>query len=639
METRISRAANATELVLSITAPSVPRLPCDVVFVIDRSGSMGSDATPGLDESERDGVTILDLTSSLIKVWIECLGDEDRVGVVTFDERATVTYPMAYMTPSKKLTACSRLDSVRVSGGTQIWSGIQLGLETMRQADIPKKRNRCVLVFTDGLDVKKPLRGNMHELQSWVEANAECRFAMHTVGFGNELDSRELHEMADLMNGTFSHIPEATTAGTILINRCATELAQHGSNLCVSVTKSDGTVVSSTHGAIRIGQTRTFPIGSDAARVEVSFFDGAARQSTQVDMTVVESDVAAKCAVMCAVKSDLVATLRHVIETLESSSLAWALPYCAQQFAGFRARCELLLDADVPYVAGCIADVKDQLHKSVETEKWVTSWGLHYLRSFLHATTHEVVNNFRDHSVQHFASPAFLALQAHCEKVFLAAPLIPKKMPAPLARSSSGSVPRSVTRLPVALPANAQQARYYDQGGGCFSPDARIYMHDWIARPIGALRKGDQVRCSGGRIARVVCVVFSSGYFEMVSVDGFTLTPTHPVLGPAMEWVYPRDLYPRDLSASRSESTRVVNLLLDGVHEVIGAGTGSMLVCCTLAHGLRGPVVGHAYLGTDAVARELKCLPGFEEGHVEATFTRTGGHITGVIAAADFFFE
>ena len=625
METRVSRAVNGTELVLSIAAPSVPRLPCDVLFVIDRSGSMDSDATAGLEESERDGVTILDLTSSLIKVWVACLGAEDRVGVVTFDERATVTYPMAYMTPAKKVTACSRLDSVRPSGGTQIWSGIHLGLETMRLADAAGKRNRCVLVFTDGLDVTKPLRGNMHELQRWVDANAECRFAMHTVGFGNALDSRELYAMAEVMNGTFSHIPEATTAGTILINRCATELALYGSGLCVSVTKSDGTVVSSTHGAIRIGQTRTFPIGSDAARVDVSFFDGAARQSAQVDMNVTESEA---LGVACAVKSDLVATLKHVIETCESSSLAWALPYCAQQLAGFRARCELLMasaSADVPYVAGCIADVKDQLHKAVETEKWLSSWGMHYLRSFLHATTHEVVNNFRDKSVQHFASPAFLALQAHCESVFLAAPLIPKKAPVPLARSSSGSVPRSV---PVAVSANAHQARYYDQSGGCFSPDARIHMHDGSVGPIGALRKGDEVACSGGRSARVVCVVVSSGHFEMVSVDGFTLTPTHPVLDSKCEWAYPKDL-----SASRSEATRVVNVLLDGVHEVIGAGRQSKLVCCTLAHGLRGPVVGHAYLGTDAVARDLELLPGFEDGVVEATFTRTGAHITGVSAA------
>lgn len=619
METRVSRAVNDTELVLSVTAPSVPRLPCDVTFVIDKSGSMDTDATAGLPESERDGVTILDLVGSLIKVWIGCLGDEDRVGVVTFDERATVTYPMAYMTPANKRTACSRLDSVRPSGGTQIWSGIKLGLETMRQAEAAKKRSRCVLVLTDGLDVTKPLRGNMHELRSWVEANADFRFAMHTVGFGNALDSRELHAMAEVMNGTFSHIPEATTAGTILINRCATELAQYGSSLCVSVTKSDGTVVTSKHGAIRIGQTRTFPIGADAARVDVSFFDGAARQSAQVDMSVVESEAVA---LACAAKSDLVATLKHVIETLESSSLAWALPYCAQQFTGFRARCEVIT-ADVPYVAGCIADVKGQLHMSVDNEKWLSSWGKHYLRSFLDATTHEVVSNFRDKSVQLFASPAFLALQAHCESVFLAAPLIPKKVPLTRAHSYSAPVP-----APRALSAATQQARYYAQSGGCFSPDARVYMHDGSVRPIGALRKGDEVACSGGRSARVVCLVFSSGHFEMVSVDGFTLTPTHPVLGPEMEWAYPRDL-----SASRSEATRVVNVLLDGVHEVIGAGRQSKLVCCTLAHGLRGPVVGHAFLGTDAVANELKCLPGFEDGAVEATFTRTGEHITGVSAA------
>ena len=108
METRISRAVNGTDLVLSVTAPSVPRFPMDVIFATDKSGSMDADATAGLPESERDGLTVSNLVGSLIKVWIGSLGDEDRVGVVTFDERATVTYPMACTTPANKRTACGR---------------------------------------------------------------------------------------------------------------------------------------------------------------------------------------------------------------------------------------------------------------------------------------------------------------------------------------------------------------------------------------------------------------------------------------------------------------------------------------------------------------------------------------------------
>ncbi len=82
------------------------------------------------------------------------------------------------------------------------------------------------------------------------------------------------------------------------------------------------------------------------------------------------------------------------------------------------------------------------------------------------------------------------------------------------------------------------------------------------------------------------------------------------------------------------DDCQVVNLVLDEIHEVVGAcGDAGWIVCCTLAHGLREPVVDHGYLGTDAVLRDLERLPGFEDGRVDATFTRGGAHITGVRAS------
>jgi Mg-chelatase subunit ChlD len=608
-------------LALRLTAPSVKRIPCDIVFVIDKSGSTESDATPGLEEAERDGIAVLELIVHLLKITVQYLDERDRVAVVQFDERASVKFPMAFMTPGGKATVCSRLGSIQSSGGTQIWSGIHLGLETLRAADrVDGPRSRSVLVLTDGLDVTKPLRGNMHELRQWIDANAAMSRAvsMHTVGFGNALDSRELFEMASALGGTFSHIPDASTAGTILINRCATELATFATGLRVAVTKTDGTVATAELGSIRTGQTRVVPCG-DVARIDVSFFNGLEHESLRVDVSTVEED--APSVEACMVKADLLGTLRHVVDTCESSSLAWALPYCAQQLAQFRARSELVTGS--PYVEACVADVKDQLHKAVENEKWHAAWGMHYLRSYLHATAHEMVSNFRDKAVQFYASPSFKELQEQCERVFVSTPPIPKRPPvrraAPCAQQQR-----------AAAPVVSYQDRYYGAGdGGCFCPDARIRMSDGSERAIGTLRKGDLVACSGGLRAAVLCVVWSFGHFEMVSIGGFTLTATHPVLDPdAMlrAWVFPKDL-PAPI---RSVSTRVVNLVLDSNHEIIGAGG---LVCCTLGHGLREPVVEHDYLGTDRVVRDLEGLPGFTDGLVEVAFTRAagpGGGITGV---------
>jgi hypothetical protein len=629
LHTRLSVATETDGLrpraALSITAPEEP-IPVSIVFAIDRSGSTSSDATPGLPEGERDGVTILDLTVNSIKVGIKSLRKDDRVAVVKFDERATIVYPMSPMTDANKRTVLGRLDSINSDGGTQIWSGIRLSLETMLSdlVDITDNgaRSRSILVFTDGIDITKPLRGNIYELSKWIDANQEAsaRFSMHTVGFGAELDSKELHQMAGMLGGRFSHIPEATTAGTILVNFMATELSTFGTNLRVTTTKTDGTVVTSRLGAIRAGQTRTVPVSDPqgVASIEVSFLRGAAA-SVAVDMAAQIDDASV---LACLVKFDLVETLRHVVETCESSSMAWALPYCAQQFAQFRARNE---NFSVPFVQACVADVKDQLHKAVENEKWHRAWGLHYMRSYMDATEHEVVSNFRDKAVQLYGSTPFKAIQARCEAVFLAEPPIPKKKPV-TTRTSAASSTASTRALA------SYQARYYDvdnRGSGCFCPESLIQMLDGSVKPVGTLRKGDMVACTGGLGAAVRCLVWSSGTFTMVSVGGFTLTPTHPVLDPdAMlrEWVFPKDL---PSASAAPDSSRVVNLVLDSNHEIIGAsgagGVSGALVCCTLGHGFREPVVEHSFLGTEKVIDALKEVPGFEEGSVEVTFTRSSG--------------
>jgi hypothetical protein len=36
--------------------------------------------------------------------------------------------------------------------------------------------------------------------------------------------------------------------------------------------------------------------------------------------------------------------------------------------------------------------------------------------------------------------------------------------------------------------------------------------------------------------------------------------------------------------------------------------------CCTLAHGLQGPVIEHPFFGTEAVIDDLKLCPGWSVG-------------------------
>jgi len=619
--------------VLCISAPEDGKsLPQKTVIVIDYSGSMSFDATPDLPESERDGISILMLIIHCVKVMIGSYSKKDSVAIVCFNEDAKLYFPMTKMTDSNKNKLLSKLDSITAGGSTRIWSGIKMGLDTLKNSfQVNEQCNQSIMVFTDGKDesANKPLRGNIYELDGFIRANSDwCNtITMNTVGFGNKLDSKELFEMAERLNGTFSHIPESSTAGTIMINRLATDITTYGNNIRVIATMKDGSVSSTNFGSICVGQNRTHPIChslDDIQKIEVYMFNGSTHVVTQVDLTDVTEDK--KTVFECWAKLDLIKTIEHNIDTIQTTSPTVSLPYCTVQFANFRKRNEM--NNSYPYIQGCLEDVDDQLRKAVEKEKWCAAWGLHYLRSYLHTTKREIVNNFRDKAIQHFASKRFTDLQTDCEKIFLATPPIPKKQPVARANTYT-STPRLNPTIDTSTSSSntSFEQRYF---GGCFNPDSSILMADGSVKYIGHVRKGDLVSCGDERVATVRCVTFSTGIFEMVDIDGFSLTSTHPIrsLDPEEDkWVYPKDI-----SSNHYEYDQVINFLLDKHHEIVGVRSESLtpIRCCTLAHGLKGEIIEHDYLGTDKVAHDLEQIPGFNYGFLRISFTRENEYISGV---------
>lgn len=86
-------------LIVSVKPPQFPasglnRATCDIILVIDVSGSMSSAApVPDVgDGSDREsaGLSVLDLVKHASKTILETLGSSDRLGIVTFSDDAEV---------------------------------------------------------------------------------------------------------------------------------------------------------------------------------------------------------------------------------------------------------------------------------------------------------------------------------------------------------------------------------------------------------------------------------------------------------------------------------------------------------------------------------------------------------------------
>ena len=69
------------------------------------------------------------------------------------------------------------------------------------------------MLFTDGQPNRSPPGG---EIEALKRLNTKC--PIHTFGFGYNLNSHLLYEMAKISSGMNCFIPDATFVGTVFVN-------------------------------------------------------------------------------------------------------------------------------------------------------------------------------------------------------------------------------------------------------------------------------------------------------------------------------------------------------------------------------------------------------------------------------------
>jgi Mg-chelatase subunit ChlD len=145
-------------VMISIISPKAPQetishVPCDIVLAIDVSGSMSTEApAPAANpsQSERNGLTVLDLTKHAARTILENLDERDRLGIVTFSTEAKVVQQLLPMTKKNKKGAWDRIEKLKVESMTNLWHGILEGIKLFDDDERPN----CVpaiMVLTDGL--------------------------------------------------------------------------------------------------------------------------------------------------------------------------------------------------------------------------------------------------------------------------------------------------------------------------------------------------------------------------------------------------------------------------------------------------------------------------------------------------------
>lgn len=109
------------------------RVPLNLCLVIDQSTSMDGDR--------------LDHVKAAAHQIVDELMKEDVVGVVAFNDRATVMFPSQPLTDPLRIH--SRISSIWASGGTEILQGLRAGLEEIRRHH-RKETTSHLILLTDG---------------------------------------------------------------------------------------------------------------------------------------------------------------------------------------------------------------------------------------------------------------------------------------------------------------------------------------------------------------------------------------------------------------------------------------------------------------------------------------------------------
>jgi Ca-activated chloride channel family protein len=166
-------------------------LPKDIVFVIDRSGSM-------------DGEKIEQARGALRSILSQ-LREGDRFSVVGFDDRITLLDGVLRPADDQNLKDARRfVQGLTAEGYTDLASALQTGLEILARSE-SAGASRTVVFLTDGL----PTAGVTNEetiARLVTRANARLEARLHIFGVGYDVNTHLLDGLAAEHGGTVTYV-------------------------------------------------------------------------------------------------------------------------------------------------------------------------------------------------------------------------------------------------------------------------------------------------------------------------------------------------------------------------------------------------------------------------------------------------
>jgi hypothetical protein len=598
---------------IEVTAPdSDVRAPCDLVFVVDVSGSMNAAAgIQGTDGQVQEyGLSVLDVVKHAAKTVMGLLNSNDRLALVAYDSDVVEVFAFTKMNKTGTMECIHQLDALQPGSCTNFWGGVEKGLELLVEHRVVG-RNASMLVFTDGNPNIRPARPESFLIDEFNDRH-NADFNINFFGFGYNMDSQLLDQCSLVGSGAYGFIPDGSFVGTIFVNAAANVLATCATKLSITLSSQGGSKIAGVLGnyrgggddqsrkvdlgSVMYGQTRNLVVEMDtmvgndpdsSLVIDLNYFSFGNEKHLKVER--LESQTTSDQVQKLNKQQVRYALIDGVAESLKSQPVNQD---GAEQVRALHTRLQSASDeSHKPF----LDDLGGQVLEAFQGPGYFTRWGKHYLPSLIRAHQLEQRNNFKDPGVQGYGCSLFKELADSADKFF-------NDLPPP--------TPSLQTYNTVPI---QSMSGFNSASGPCFAGGCEVALEDGSMCALQDLHRGAMVSTPNGH-ARVVCVVktrcFDSHAFLVKLPNGLMVTPWHPIMVDST-WTFPNDVACPEIVTGVDA---VYSLVIEHTHivEINGYPT----IC--LGHGYDdNDVLDHPYYGTERVIDDLRQMQGWGDGLVE----------------------
>jgi len=647
---------NKLLLTFDVNSASIGHLSQDIVLVIDRSGSMHTqvEAKDVNGQNLENGLSIQDIVNHSAKTIVQTLDPQSRICIIKFDNNIDVVTPLMCATDANKVQIMASINTIKPGGQTNIWGALEKALQILNGRD-DKTRNSAILMLTDGIPNVSPAHGEVETLKR-LRKSSNFTCPIYTFGFGYNLQSTLLYDLAKYSNGGNAHIPDGNMIATVFCNFIATILCTVVMNLQLHVIPKENN--SATFGNLLVGdyaysydpinQKYVYDIGTVQLQQERAIvlnvedkmdFDyyytyTIGNQALTSATTSVNAATIARCINNEALisqnyRASSVEYIRKMINCMRIGNVLSSQAYYDELVKLLEAnKCASSQD----FVNGLLKNIKGDFANVGQVKlaidyKYFKRWGEFYLDQLSRSLNQQIKPNFKDEGCM-FGGAIFEELVDKSSDIFnnLEPPKPSLVVHNPTSGPTSGNM---FYRSLGSQSAPISMSAYNDPRGGCVDAYCMITMFNGTSKLLKDVQKFDIIKSidNNNKVvgAKVLCVVETmiiSGYRDYVNVNGMLITPWHPIKyglhGKAEDWILPGEYF----SSYSYTSSSMITLVLENHHIMFING----VKCITLGHNFTyHPKLSHPYYGTSKVIENL--MSNFPEGYANGKIAVTDASI------------